>query len=155
MSNFKHGAASAKATPEYNSWRNMKARCHNPSHNRYHDYGGRGITVCDKWSDSFAVFLEDMGEKPTPTHSIDRIDNEGSYKPDNCRWATPTEQNRNHRIRKNNSSGISGVSRYRNNKWYVRIKVCGEEVHLGYTKDFFEACCQRKSAENKYWKCAA
>jgi hypothetical protein len=76
----------------------MKARCLNPRNHAYADYGGRGITVCDRWlgSDGFLNFLEDMGE-PGPGLSIDRIDNDGSYESGNCRWATPAEQQRNRR----------------------------------------------------------
>lgn len=74
----------------------MKDRCCNPRSKDWHNYGGRGITICDRWRLSFASFLEDMGEKPAGT-SIDRIDNEQGYYPENCRWATPKEQRANSR----------------------------------------------------------
>ena len=73
----------------------MKERCRNPKHNRFHRYGGRGIRVCDRWLDSYENFLADMGRKPSPTHSVDRIDNDGHYEPGNCRWATDAEQRAN------------------------------------------------------------
>lgn len=80
-------------TPTYRSWVAMIDRCENPKRERYHRYGGRGITVCPRWRESFAAFLQDMGERPQGK-SIDRWpDNDGNYEPGNCRWATPTQQN--------------------------------------------------------------
>jgi hypothetical protein len=81
--------------PEYHSWSGMIQRCTNPGNPSYANYGGRGITVCERWR-SFKDFLLDMGRRPKGT-SIDRIDNDGSYEPGNCRWATRTVQNSNKR----------------------------------------------------------
>lgn len=77
----------------------MRARCRDPNAINYHRYGGRGITVCDRWH-SFSAFLEDMGRKPTPAHTIDRVNNDGNYEPGNCRWATAKEQIANRPSRK-------------------------------------------------------
>jgi hypothetical protein len=94
-----HGASfvNGKATPEYNAWHSMKARCGNPNHKSWADYGGRGLRVCPEWVSSFEAFLTDMGLKPFPNASLERIDNNRGYGPDNCMWATPHEQARNTR----------------------------------------------------------
>jgi hypothetical protein len=85
--------------PEYVTWVNIKQRCDNPAIRSFRWYGARGITVCARWRDSFANFLADMGPRPSPKHSIDRINNNGNYEPNNCRWATKQEQTANMRFR--------------------------------------------------------
>ena len=84
-------------TPTYISWCNMKTRCLNRNHVSFHDYGGRGIVICERWLRSFTNFLADMGEKPSKAHFLDRVDNDGNYEPSNCRWATNIMQARNRR----------------------------------------------------------
>lgn len=82
------------ASPEYYSWQSMKQRCLNKNADGYHRYGGRGISICDKWISSFEAFLADMGSRPEG-FSLERIDQDGNYEPSNCKWASPSEQSRN------------------------------------------------------------
>lgn len=86
----------------------MKQRCYNPKQGKYRLYGGRGITVCDRWRYSFESFLADMGERPAGK-TLDRIDNDGNYEPGNCRWATPAEQIANRRPQKQRRCGKCGM----------------------------------------------
>jgi hypothetical protein len=97
---LRHGESPAGGwnleSPEYRIWVAMRQRCRDPRHGSFKYYGGRGIAVCERWK-SYENFLADMGRKPSPAHSLDRIDNDGNYEPTNCRWATRTEQNKNKR----------------------------------------------------------
>lgn len=92
-------------SPTYLSWKSMKARCLNPKSPDYKDYGGRGITICESWIDSFEAFLEDMGERPK-NRTLDRRDTNGNYEPDNCVWSTAKEQANN---RRNSKTGQQAV----------------------------------------------
>ncbi len=100
--NTTHGCAPRRGTtPEYKTWASMKARCSNRGNTVYEFYGGRGIKVCERWVNSFENFLADMGSKPSPKNSIDRINSDGNYEPGNCKWSTDAEQNRNRRSNRN------------------------------------------------------
>ncbi len=138
----------------YSSWAAMRSRCTSPGNPNYPNYGGRGITICDRWN-SFEAFLADMGERPSLSHSIDRIDNDGNYEPGNCRWASPKEQranqrnlNRGHRITFNGQTLTIRA-------WAKTLGI--KEITLGYRlrtwgsieKCLTEPLCQGRSKAGK------
>lgn len=133
----------------YWAWKAMKDRCGNPRNLSYKNYGKRGITVCDRWLE-FENFYADMGDCPKG-HTLERIDNGGNYEPSNCRWATYIEQGRNRRVRSDNKSRVSGVTR-ESNRWKVTITVDRVRLYLGLFKELDEAIGVRKQAELRYWK---
>ena len=135
---------------EYIAWKGMVQRTTNPGAPAYMNYGGRGITISDSWRNSFENFLADMGERPSPDHSIDRIDNDKGYSAENCRWATHAEQMRNRRMFKINTSGHTGVNQCQG-KWQARITVNSVRKWLGTFTDIDDAIAARLEAERKYW----
>ena len=149
---LKHGfARPGKEAPEYRAWAALRNRCSNPNHDAYKNYGGRGIKVCERWND-FLAFLEDMGPRPSPKHSIDRINNDGNYEPDNCRWATRSEQCRNMRAGTQGKSPIKGVSWDSfAKKWRAQIRNNKLRIRTGYFSTEEEAAAARKALEEKYW----
>lgn len=115
--------------PLYNMWCMIKQRCNNPNHTHYDLYGGKGVKVCDRWANSFTAFLEDVGKRPSPKHTIDRHpDKNGHYSPDNFRWATWSEQNSNR-----NPYGIITIREKRDMNYvaYFRKKKVGEKCDRG------------------------
>lgn len=137
-------------TTTYNCWKEMKRRCLNPNDHDYKNYGGRGITVSPAWL-MFEGFLADMGVRPKG-RSIDRINNDESYEPGNCRWATPTQQQRNKGLTSTNTSGVAGVYwSKKNKKWYAQITVKYKSIHLGYFTSLENAVAARKQGETDYW----
>lgn len=131
---FKHGfARSGKVTPTWNCWSQMKQRCENPNNTVFRHYGGRGISVCVRWK-RFENFLKDMGKKPSG-HQIDRIDNNGNYEPNNCRWATKKEQARNTRTNRfyNTAFGITGCLAYLCERFKVNYKTVWKRLDDGWS----------------------
>jgi len=144
-----HGMA---GSPEHMTWRNMINRCTNPITDSYKYYGARGISVCERWR-RFDHFFADMGVRPTPDHSIDRSDCDADYCPDNCSWETRATQAHNKRPQRRSKTGMSGVTWHKpHSKWRACITSCSKKTHLGTFDNLLDACCARKSAENKYWK---
>jgi hypothetical protein len=123
----------------------MIRRCENSDYDKFADYGGRGIRVCERWHD-FRTFADDMGKCPVG-HELDRINNDGSYEPSNCRWATRSTQVFNQRPRKS-SSGARGVCLVKSSgRWTARIWVNNRTVRLGNHVHIEDAIAARRSAE--------
>lgn len=110
-----------KEMPEHHAWLGLIQRCENPRARQYKDYGARGITVCDRWRKSFATFYRDMGPRPSRHHSLDRIDNDGPYAPNNCRWTERSIQ-QNNRRRKYGPLTLNGLT-LSVEDWAKRLKL--------------------------------
>lgn len=122
---------SNRGTPEYGAWADMKTRCLNPRHKWFKEYGGRGITVCERWL-AFDGFIADMGKRPGKGYSLDRINNDGNYEPGNCRWATAREQMLNRRRT-------------------ARILIEGKEISLVEAADIAGVCANVMRWRVKHW----
>ncbi|MDA7436479.1 hypothetical protein N8654_02215 [Synechococcus sp. AH-601-B19] len=121
----------ASKHPLYVCWMNMKQRCLRTTHKSYHRYGGRGISVCQRWLDSFWNFVEDMGPKPSPLHSIEREDNDGNYTPDNCVWATKAEQTASQSVHGPAKGFAFGFRRTDRPMRFIRTRPTGTyQVHI-------------------------
>lgn len=137
--------------PLYKQYHAMLDRCKNPNNTAYAYYGKRGIKVCKRWQglDGFTHFIEDMGEKPENL-TLDRRDNSKGYNPENCYWASRSQQQYNQRTSVTNTSGRKGVSLYKaTGRWSAYLHVNKKRVHLGYYKTMKEAVKARKEAEDK------
>lgn len=119
--------------PLYYRWVCMRSRCEDPNCPQFYNYGGRGIFVCKEWSEAFEPFAIHMGLPPTPEHTLDRINNELGYFPDNCRWVTRTEQCLNRRTFTNNTTGATGITRVENGSFNARY----DEEHVRYNLGMF------------------
>lgn len=135
--------------PIYDCWINIKARCEKPEHPNYHQYGGRGIKICEQWKNSFATFYADIGSKPSKRHTLDRIDVNGDYEPTNCRWITIQEQQLNRR----NNTATPGVELHHGKYWVARITFNGKKIYIGTFRDRQEAYKARKSKERELGIC--
>ena len=137
-------------TIEYQTWFAMKQRCDNPKVIGYSSYGGRGIGYTPRW-EVFANFLEDMGHRPTPQHSLDRINVEGNYCSSNCKWSTAAEQAYNKRKSRRNISGKTGVFwDKKSNKWRVKFKA-GEFSSTSWHNFLWDAIYERMRLEQIYF----
>lgn len=146
-----HGLSKTRIHKE---WRGIKGRCNKITTSHYDRYGGRGILLCDEWNDDFMAFYEwSMQNGYQNNFTIDRIDNDGDYRPSNCRWVPHIINTHNRGMFSTNTSGCTGVTWDRDKKlWRSNIMVNGKNIYLGRYKDFGEAVKARKKGEEIYFK---
>lgn len=139
MNKQEYEAKRTTSMPEYHVWSDMKSRCYRKSNKSYKYYGGRGIIVCENWKNSFLSFLTDMGIRPTKNHSIDRINFNGNYEPNNCRWTTRSVQIHNRRLFNKKESKYRGVTKRPNGKFQANIAKDKIKYFLGTFNSEIEA----------------
>lgn len=130
-----------KNSPEYRAWYCMLMRCYNPKIKGYKDYGGRGITVCERWIRDYPAFLKDMGTRPTQSHSLERIENDKGYSPENCRWATKKEQQNN---RRNNVQITHNGQTKTISQWADDFGVTRNVMYARYQRGHFPLGAQKR-----------
>lgn len=148
-----HGLSKDIKSSGYSSWANIKSRCRNPNINTFKSYGAKGITMCDRWYNSFELFIKDMGKRPSLNHSVDRYPNKaGNYEPGNCRWATPPQQSRNTKSNKwLEYNGVKMIQSDWAKKWGILPSVIIQHmVRYGrtfeYVYNYYENGRKRKRA---------
>lgn len=136
-------------TPEYRAWLDMKTRCLKESNKFYAHYGGRGITICQRWLESFENFYSDMGNKPSKEYSLERIDNDKGYEPANCKWADWLEQSTNKRVLRKRKSVSPGIYIIKGS-YYVKLQRGYRQYHIGVYSKLDDATKAREAAANEY-----
>lgn len=150
MSSERFATHKMTKTPTYNSYAAMLNRCKNPSYTNFQYWGGKGVTVCDRWVESFENFLEDMGERPIGT-SLNRVQGSMVYSKDTCRWDNRNVQSFDQGKYKNNTSGVTGVRVTSDGKFIARINVDSKQIHLGSFCSLEAATKARRDAEILYY----
>jgi hypothetical protein len=125
-----------RGTRTYRAWSRMKNRCNNPKATQYPWYGARGIKVCEQWNRSFLAFLADMGEAPTEKHTIERIENDGNYEPNNCEWVTQMEQSKNKRPRRDTVYLTYNGKTLSVTDWAKQLGICRHVIYERIKKNW-------------------